>query len=209
MRYNANGSAALAASLRLSETRGGLRMSTKATHLLTAEEFAALPLAGLRSELIEGELHTMPPTFEDHGEITMRLSVILGQHVLGQRLGKLYAAETGFLIARNPDTVRAPDIAFIQQSRLPAARSAPRWVPIIPDLVVEVVSSNDRPAEVGAKVAMWLAAGVRLVWVVSPQARTIELHRAAIPFVMLSESDTLDGSDVIPGFSAPVADIFG
>jgi len=184
-------------------------MSARATHLLTAEQFAALPLAGLRSELIEGELHTMPPTFEDHGEITMRLSVILGQYVLGQRLGKLYAAETGFLIARNPDTVRAPDIAFIQQSRLPAVRSAPRWVPIIPDLVVEVVSSNDLPAEIGAKVAMWLAAGVRLVWVVSPRARTIELHGPTAPSTTLTETDTLDGAEVIPGFSAPVADIFG
>ena len=184
-------------------------MSAKATHLLTAEQFAALPLAGLRSELIEGELHTIPPTFEDHGEITMRLSVILGQYVLGQQLGKLYAAETGFLIERNPDTVRAPDIAFIQQSRLPAARSAPRWVPIIPDLVVVVVSAHDRPAEVGAKVAIWLAAGVRMVWVVSPQAHTIESHRLATPATTLSESDMLDGGEVISGFSAAVADIFG
>jgi Uma2 family endonuclease len=184
-------------------------MSTRAKHLLTAEEFAALPLAGMRSELIAGELRTMPPTFEDHGEITMRLSILLGQYVLAQRLGKLYAAETGFLIARDPDTVRAPDIAFIQQARLSAPRSAPRWVPIVSDLVVEVVSSNDRPAEVGAKVEMWLAAGVRLVWVVSPQARTVELHQPGASEATLMEGDTLDGADVIPGFSVSVADIFG
>jgi Uma2 family endonuclease len=184
-------------------------MSTSAQRLLTAEEFAALPLAGLRSELIAGELRTTPPTFEDHGETTMRLSVILGQYVLGQRLGKLYAAETGFLIARNPDTVRAPDIAFIRQSRLSGTRSAPRWVPIVPDLVVEVTSSNDRPAEVDAKVAMWLAAGVRLVWVVHPQSRTVEIHRPGAPVITLTEADTLDGADVVPGFTAPIADIFG
>lgn len=184
-------------------------MSTSAQRLLTAEEFAALPLAGLRSELVEGELRAMPPTFEDHGEITMRLSVILGRHVLSQRLGKLYAAETGFLIARDPDSVRAPDIAFIQQSWLPVARSAPRWVPIIPDLVVEVTSSNDRPAEVDARVAMWLAAGVRLVWVVNPQSRTVEIHRSGAPAMTLTEADTLDGADVVAGFATPVADIFG
>ena len=182
-------------------------MST--VRLLTAEQFAALPLTGLRSELIEGELHTMPPTFEDHGEITMRLSVILGQHVLGQRLGKLYAAETGFLIARDPDTVRAPDIAYIQQARLSAPRSAPRWVPVVPDLVVEVVSSSDRPAEVDAKVAMWLAAGVRLVWVVRPDERTLNIHRPGAPTETLTEADTLDGAEVVPGFSTPVATIFG
>lgn len=184
-------------------------MSTSAQHLLTAEEFAALPLAGLRSELVEGELRTALPTFEDHGEITMRLSVILGRHVLGQRLGKLYAAETGFLIARNPDTVRAPDIAFIQQARLPGTRSAPRWVPIVPDLVVEVTSANDRPAEIDAKVAMWLAAGVGLVWVVNPQMRTVGIHRPGAPSTMLAEADTLDGGDVVPGFTTPVAEIFG
>ncbi len=178
-------------------------------HLLTAEQFAALPLAGLRSELIQGELRTLPPTFEDHGEITMRLSVILGQYVLAQRLGKLYAAETGFLIARDPDTVRAPDIAFIAQARLSAPRSAPRWVPTIPDLVVEVVSSSDRPAEVSAKVAMWLAAGVRLVWVVRPEDHTIEVHRPHAPSAILTEAATLDGADVVPGFATPVATIFG
>lgn len=184
-------------------------MSIARKHLLTAEEFAALPLAGLRSELIEGELRTMPPTFEDHGEVTMRLSVILGQYVLAQRLGKLYAAETGFLIARSPDTVRAPDIAFIQQARLSSPRSAPRWVPVIPDLVVEVVSSGDRPAEVGAKVEMWLTAGVRLVWVVAPEERTIEVHSAESAPIILTENDTLEGADVVPGFSTPVAEIFG
>lgn len=184
-------------------------MSASAQRLLTAEEFAALPLSGLRSELVEGELRTMPPTFEDRGEITMRLSVILGQHVLSQRLGKLYAAETGFLIARNPDTVRAPAIAFIQRARLPEARSAPRWVPIIPDLVVEVTSSNDRPAEVDAKVAMWLAAGVGMVWVVNPQSRTVEIHQSGAAATTLTETDTLDGADIVHGFTTPVADIFG
>ena len=178
-------------------------------HLLTAEQFAALPLAGLRSELIQGELHTMPPTFEDHGEITMRLSVILGQYVLAQRLGKLYAAETGFLIARDPDTVRAPDIAFIAQARLSAPHSAPRWVPTIPDLVVEVVSSADRPAEVSAKVAMWLAAGVRLVWVVRPEEHTIDVHQPDAPSTTLTATETLDGADVVPGFMTDVATIFG
>ncbi len=184
-------------------------MSSVPKHKLTAEEFASLPLEGLRSELIEGEIHTMPPTFEDHGEFTMRLSIILGRYIMDQRLGKLYAAETGFLLARNPDTVRAPDIAFIRQGRLPSTRSAPRWVPVIPDLVVEVASSRDRPVEVRQKAAMWLDVGVRMVWVVLPGERAVEVYRAGEAVMQLVESATLDGADIVPGFSTPVAAIFG
>ena len=183
-------------------------MSTLPKHLLTAEEFAALPLEGLRSELIEGEIHTMPPTFEDHGKITMRLSVLLGYYVLTQRLGDTYAAETGFLLARNPDTVRAPDIAFIQRDRLPSPQPKPRWVPVIPDLVAEVASSGDRPVEIRQKAAMWLDAGVRLVWVVLPGERVVEVYRAGAAVTRLDERATLDGADVVPGFSTPVAAIF-
>lgn len=184
-------------------------MSSSQTHLLTAEEFAALPLEGLRSELIRGELRTMPPTFEDHGEFTMRLTVLLGHYVMTHQLGKMYAAETGFLIARNPDTVRAPDIAFIRQERTPVAGPAPRWVPVIPDLAVEVASSGDRLTEIRDKAAMWLEVGVRLVWVVLPGQRAIEVYRPGQPMVILGEDATLDGADVAPGFSTPVSAIFG
>ncbi|HEU0028168.1 MAG TPA: Uma2 family endonuclease [Ktedonobacterales bacterium] len=184
-------------------------MSTLPKHLLTAEEFAALPLGDMRSELIEGVLHTMPPTFEDRGEYTMNVTLLLGQHVRAHQLGKMYAAETGFLIARNPDTVRAPDIAFTRKERAPSSSPAPRWVPVIPDLVVEVASSGDQPAEIRQKAAMWLEAGVRLVWVVLPAERVIEVHHAGQPVATLDESATLDGADIVPSFSTPVATIFG
>ncbi len=184
-------------------------MSTLPKHLLTAEEFAALPLEGLRSELIEGELRTMPPTSGSHGRITMRLSALVAHYAMTHQLGETYAAETGFLIARNPDTVRAPDFAFIQRDRVPSRDSDSRWVPVIPDLVVEVASSGDRPAEIRQKATMWLEAGVRLVWVALPAERVIEVHRAGQPLVTLDESATLDGADVVPGFSTPVAAIFG
>ena len=177
-------------------------------HLLTAEQFAALPLAGLRSELIQGEAYDAPHvrgSWRDHHAPERHP----GAYFLAQRLGKLYAAETGFLIARDPDTVRAPDIAFIAQARLSAPHSAPRWVPTIPDLVVEVVSSTDRPAEVSAKVAMWLAAGVRLVWVVRPEEHTIDVHQPHAPSTTLTATETLDGADVVPGFMTAVATIFG
>jgi Uma2 family endonuclease len=184
-------------------------MSTLPKHLLTAEEFAALPLGDMRSELIEGELHTMPPTTGGHGRITMRLSGALFAYVSAHQLGETYAAETGFLIARNPDTVRAPDFAFIRRDRAPSRDSDSRWVPVIPDLVVEVASTGDRPVEVRQKAAMWVEVGVRLVWVVLPAERVIEVHRAGQPVVTLDESATLDGAEIVPGFSTPVAAIFG
>lgn len=183
-------------------------MSIAPQRLLTAEEFAALPLGEMRSELIEGVLHTMPPTFEDHSEFTARLTIILGHFVLTHDLGTMYAAETGFLIARNPDTVRAPDIAFTRKERVSSDSPAPRWVPVIPDLVVEVASSGDRPGELRQKAAMWLEAGVRLVWVALPAQRVIEVYRAGLPVTMLDMGATLDGSDAVPGFSTPVAAIF-
>ena len=105
--------------------------------------------------------------------------------------------------------MRAPDFAFIQQSRLPGAVSAPRWVPVMPDLVVEVVSSGDRPAEIADKVTMWLDAGVRMALVVTPGARTIDVHHPGQPLLTLRDGDTLDGGDVLPGFSAPVSHLLG
>lgn len=183
-------------------------MSIASQRLLTAEEYAALPLGEMRSELIEGALHTMPPTFEDHSESTARLTIILGHFVLTHNLGTIYAAETGFLTARNPDTVRAPDIAFTRKERVPSDSPAPRWVTVTPDLVVEVASSGDRPGELCQKAAMWLEAGVRLVWIALSAQRAIEVYRAGLPVTTLDEAATLDGGDVVPGFTTPVAAIF-
>ncbi len=177
--------------------------------LLSAEDFAALPREGLRTELVRGEIVAMPPAFGGHGRSSMRLGGLMLQHVLANDLGEVYAAETGFLVARNPDTVRAPDVAFIQKNRLPPAETDNSWVPVIPDLVAEVVSSGDRPKDVGDKVAMWLEAGVRMVIVVRPPERLVEVHRPNAPPLILHEGDQLDGAEVVPGFSVPVARLFG
>lgn len=184
-------------------------MSAVPRRLLTAEEFAALPSAGLRLELVRGEIVAMPPAFEDHGEVAMLLGSMLATYVRQYGLGKTYAAETGFMIAQHPDTVRAPDFAFIQTSRLPSGGPAARWVPVIPDLVGEIASSGDRLTEIRDKVQMWLDVGVRLVWVVFPGQRVIEAWRPRQAERALRAGDTLDGEDVVPGFSVPVRDIVG
>ncbi|WIG60047.1 MAG: hypothetical protein OJF49_002795 [Ktedonobacterales bacterium] len=178
-------------------------------HLLTAEQFAALPREGLRLELIRGEMLAMPPAFGGHGKTSMRLGVVLGQYVIAHSLGEVYAAETGFLVARNPDTVRAPDVAFIQTNRVPPREMDNEWVPVIPDLVAEVVSNGDRSKDVAEKVQMWLEVGVRLVLVARPPERVIEVHRPNEPVLTLHDGDTLEGYAILPSFAAPVASFFG
>ena len=172
---------------------------------LTAREFAALPNDGLRLELVRGEIVAMPPAFGDHGIAAGRLGGLVGQYIISHDLGSVLAA-TGFELA--PDTVRAPDVAFIQASRVTPDAIGRDWGRVMPDLVVEVVSSGDRPGEIGNKVRMWLDAGVRLAWVVYPTRRTIVVHRPGADTIPLGVADQLDGMDVVPGFTAPVAAIF-
>jgi Uma2 family endonuclease len=160
--------------------------------LLTAEEFAALPHEGLRLELIKGELIAMPPTHSNHDVPAMRLSGLLTPYILMNHLGQVYAAETG----------------FHRGESLTPETAAPTWVPVIPDLVVEVVSARDHDTEVASKTRMWLDAGVRLVWVVYPARHEIVIHRADSA-TTLTETDTLKGEDGVPDFSLPVADVFG
>lgn len=184
-------------------------MAAQPNWLITAEAFAALPRDGWRAELIRGEVVTMPAAFTDHGETAMNLGAIVTTYVKAQHLGKTFAAETGFLIARNPDTVRAPDFAFIQTSRVTPVASTTGWGQVIPDLVAEVVSSSDRSNEIDQKVRMWLDAGVQLVWVLYPQTRTIFAHTPNAPVSMLKSGGVLAGGDVLPGFSVAVDEIFG
>jgi Uma2 family endonuclease len=174
--------------------------------LVTAED--ALDLGGQGHwELVRGEIREMPPAGEEHGFRVMWIAFYLMAHVKEHDLGVVYAAETGFLIARNPDTVRAADVAFISKARVPERREQ-AWSVTIPDLVVEVVSPLDRAGAVEDKVADWLDAGVPLVWVVWPRFRTIHVYRSPQNIRILTEHDTLDGEDVLPGFSLPVSTVF-
>lgn len=174
--------------------------------LMTAEELALLPDDGQHHELIRGELRTMSPPGEQHGWLMMRLGSRLTVYVDANKLGRVYG-DLGCLLERDPDMVRAPDIAFISQDRL-AQSPQPRYWQGAPDLVVEVISPNDIYGEVDEKVAMWLAHGARLVLVVNPRWRTVLIHRPGQPPCLLTEEDTLDGADVVPGWQLPVRELF-
>ena len=144
---------------------------------LTAEELASIPDNGKRCELVNGVLRMMSPAGGRHGRIAGQLLLRVGNHV-EQQLGATFAAETGFLLHRNPDTVRAPDVAFVSHERLGEYADHDGFLPLAPDLVAEVVSPSDQSSEVESKATAWLQAGVRVVLVVDPQTNSIREYRS-------------------------------
>jgi Uma2 family endonuclease len=176
---------------------------------MTADELLRLSPDGHRYELVEGELKVMTPASPRHGRIAMRLGSLIEQHVRQHSLGVVYAAETGFQLREDPDTVRAADAAFVAKSRIPPEGEPEGYWAIAPDLVVEVISPSDSAAAVQSKVADWLEAGCRLVWVVYPDTQTVTEYRSPTQVRMLNADQTLEGGDVLPGFACGVGEIFG
>ncbi len=185
-------------------------MTTTATktNLLTADDLLRLYSQGVRGELIRGELHRTMPTGREHGEIVVSLSAELRNYVKPRRLGILTASDSGVWLERDPDTVREPDIAYFSAERAPPGERVTGYAEVAPDLVVEVVSPNDSPREVNDKAFMWLSYGARLVWVVHPDTRAVDVYRGGRAVSTLTEDDTLDGLDALPGFTCPVRDVF-
>ncbi len=174
--------------------------------LTTAEQLLHLNLPNKRTELVRGALVVREPAGGSHGRVAMNLAVELGIHIRQTHQGYLFAAETGFVLERDPDTVRAPDIAFVQRARWP--QPEPVGFPeLAPDLVAEVKSPGDRPGEVLVKVAAWLDAGVRLVWVIDPQQRAARAYRADGSETVIAAEGSLDGEDVLPGFACLLSEI--
>lgn len=182
-------------------------MST-ATQLLTAEDLLGMPHDGNRYDLVKGELIKMPPAGNIHGNRAMRLGWRLAHYVETNDLGVVFAAETGFRLATDPDTVRAPDIAFVAKTRVEEIGEFEGFWPGAPDLAVEVISPGDSYTEVEEKVQEFLNAGARAVWVVDPRRHTITVYRSSMDITILTENDLLDGGDIIPGFNCRVAEVF-
>ena len=176
--------------------------------LLTADDLLAMG-SDDRYELVKGVLVPMsPPPAPEHGEIASTIDFLVGSFVRPRRLGRTFAAETGFRLHRNPDTVRAADFAFVARGRITRDMDLSHYIDLAPDLVAEVVSPSDSEAEVLAKVREYLDAGVRLIWLVYPQSKTVVVYRAGGEPILLHERDDLSGEDVLPGFSCSVLDLF-
>jgi Uma2 family endonuclease len=175
---------------------------------MTADQLLQLPPDGHRYELIEGELKVMTPAGSRHGRIANTVAFLLTQHVRHHDLGIVYAAETGFQLRENPDTVRAADAAYVAKRRIPPEGEPEGYWAIAPDLVVEVVSPSDSASEVQSKVADWLEAGCQLVWVVYPDTQTVTECHSLAEIRVLTTGQSLEGGHVLPGFACLVSEIF-
>ena len=173
--------------------------------LLTADELQHVYVPDKRVELVRGLLVVRELPGMRHARVAMDLALALGAHVRAAALGRVYA-EAGFKLASNPDTVRGPDVAFIRRDRIPDPEPT-GFAHFAPDLVVEVISPGDRAGEVLAKVADWLSAGTRLVWVLDPARRVARVYRDDGTEQILTADESLDGGDVVPGFSCPLREI--
>lgn len=161
-----------------------------------------------RYELYAGVLREVEAMGGRHGEVGVQLIIPLGSWVLGRDLGRVYTESTHFIILRDPDVVLMPDVAFVRSDRLPPAEVREGFMPLAPDLAVEILSPSNRAREMAEKVNLYHQGGVRLVWVVQPKRRAVTIHPLDGELVTLHEFDTLEGGDVLPGFRLPVADLF-
>jgi len=179
---------------------------TTASHITTAEQL--LNASGMgRCELVRGELAMTTPAGYEHGQIVGALHVALALFVKQNQLGDVVGGETGFLIRRDPDTVRVPDVAFVRTDRVPPGR-VPGFFEGAPDLAVEVVSPNDRASDVLARVRDWLETGSQVVWVVDPGTRSVQVYWIPNRAEILTIDDDLRGAEVVPGFKLPLVDLF-
>jgi Uma2 family endonuclease len=176
--------------------------------LMTADELLRMANDGCSYELVKGELRRMTPPGGEHGVTAGKLTVSLGYYVEEKDLGVICVAETGFIIASNPDTVRGPDLAFVSKQRILESGIPKGYWPFAPDLAVEVISPNDAYAKVEEKVLEWLNAGARMVVVINPRKRNVKIYRSQTDITILTESDQLTLGDVVPGFSYPISKLF-
>lgn len=192
---------------------------TAPARTMTLEEFEA-HFAGKRYEYVNGRAvpmgpemigadgaTTVTPTKSEHGLVIDRIHVKISVFVEEHELGLVFGAETGFIMRQDRHDIRAVDVAFISRDRLSAVKRG-SWLPFPPDLAVDVVSEYDRAREIREKVEDYMENGTRLLWIIYPDRRLIDVHRPGLPAVKLGSADQLDGADVLPGFSAPVKAIF-
>lgn len=173
----------------------------------TAEELFAFP-SDWHYELVGGKLRSLAmPTGGIHGKLTATFTARIVVFVEDHHLGECFAAETGFLIAQNPDTVLAPDFAFVSKAKLPEELLG-GYVRAIPDLVLETRSPSDRPREVGEKVREWLEAGVSLVLELNPAKQVLAVYRPDSDPELLTRESVFEGGMVLPGFTFPLTRLF-
>ena len=180
----------------------------QAGEVLTLEDLHELPDDEYKYELVAGVLLREPPPGARHGRLLTRVAVLLDRYARATKRGVVFSGDCAYVLARSPDTVRAPDVSFVTRERFDAAGDVTTPFPGFPDLAVEVLSPSNSTADVHAKVADYLAAGTRAVWVVDSERRSVTVYRSLLAPRQLGEQDVLEDEDVLPGFQAPVAELF-
>jgi len=166
-----------------------------------------IPKESGQYEWVDGRIMLVSEPDRLHGRVGMRLGVLLDNYVEPNDLGVVYGLDTLFLLKREPRTVRGPDVAFVSKSRVGDPLGEGVWA-IAPDLAAEVRSRSQSAKMMRHKVEDYLEAGVRLVWVVDPRARSVTIYRSGQPPRTLGAADELEGEDVIPGFRCVVESLF-
>ena len=174
---------------------------------VTLEEYAALPKHP-RYELVKGVLVELMVASDEHEETVVLTSIGVGNHVYRNRLGKVYGSNRGYVTGPDsPATSRMPDVSFVSNTRLGQPDLAGMLYNGAPDLAVEILSDSNTPAEIAQKIAEYLNAGGKAVWVIDTDSRTLTVHTADAPPLVLTDADTVDGGDYLPGFACAVADL--
>ncbi len=175
---------------------------------MTADDLLALPAKpGVSYELVRGELRLMSPSASLPGVVSLNLGAELRSHVRTYKLGVCGTADSGFRLASDPDTVRAPDAWFVRSENVPADGIPRTFWPGTPDLAIEVLSPSDRLMDVLEKAREYLDAGTLLVWVVDPIGRSAAIFRPGQPPQLIREDGVLDGGDVVSGFAIALRDV--
>ena len=182
--------------------------SRAAVMLMTPDEYLVYPLSDVKAELVRGELRMTPPAAGPHGCVATNIVVLLSAYLNGRGLGRVFADGVGYELVQLPRTVRAPDASFVRSGRLPAEGIGPGFLKLAPDLAVEVLSPTESASELEEKLDDYCACGTPLIWVVDPVLRTVMIVASDAPVRWLREADTLDGGEVVPGFSCGVAQLF-
>ena len=183
------------------------QMSTPTTAAI-AEQLLQMPEDDVRYELDQGEVIDIPPAGARYGRIASRIDRRLGRYVEENAVGEVFTDDAGFVLSQDPDTVRAPDVAFVSADRLPEGELPSAFLELAPDLAVEVVSPSDTTDQLQAMVEQLIAYGVKLVWLFYPATRSVTVYRALDDVRVVTGRDELSGAHVLPGFFCPVSDIF-